>query len=117
MHGWSGGTPGDPTSVEIYISNPDPTVHTYLFVSVFFGVANFVGDIAMALAGRDTRWPLLTSPPFTMAAGTIVSQTFTYLVPPGIPSSTYLGNGVLWKANHLDQGVYFDRNLFNVAVR
>ena len=117
MQGWSGGMPGYSTDFFIYIANPDPIDHDSMFVSIFFGAGNFVDDIGMALAGRDTQWPFLTTARFSLAAGAIIEKTFTYKVPTGIPPSTYIGNAVVWKGQYLDKGFYFDRTLFDVQVR
>jgi hypothetical protein len=87
-----------------------------LFVSIFFGAANFLDDIAEALSGRDDRWPYLSTPPFSLAAGATTNKTFNYTIPTGIFVSTYLGNSVVWRGEYHDKGSYFDRGLFDVSV-
>jgi hypothetical protein len=103
----SGGASG---SCEFHIANPDPRSHFPLFVSIFFGVANFLDDIGEGLIGRDQRWPYL-SKVFGLAAGATTKQDFNFTTP-AFPPSTYIGNAVLWKGDPLGKGDYFDRALF-----
>ncbi len=114
---WVSGTSiGAVANYTVYISNPDPTGYYPLFVSIFFGAANFLDDIAEALAGRDNRWPYLSSAPFSLAAGGTTSKTFYYTSPTAITASTYLGNSVVWRGDYHDKGLYLDRGLFDVSL-
>lgn len=96
-------------------SNPDPGFHSDVFVTMFFGLANPFPDVAQGWAGRDTRWPAISSRPVTIAAGATSTHEFTY-VTPYVPVGTYLGNSVLWKSKMMDQGTYFDRGSFYVTL-
>jgi len=114
---WSSNVPlGGTALYQVWYSNPDPGYYYPSFVSVFFGVANFLDDIADGLSGRDTRWPELSSPLFALASGATGTQSFSYVTPNVVQRSTYLGNAVLWRGDFHDQGTYFDRALFNVAL-
>ena len=114
---WTSGTvPGSTAYYQVWISNPDAVGHYFTFVSVFFGVANFFGNIADGIIGRDDRWPSLSSPPFSLAAGGTATQSFNYVTPSTVPRSTYLGNAVVWRGDFHDTGVYFDRGLFYVTL-
>jgi hypothetical protein len=114
--GWSGNSrPGDKAYVMIWISNPGPVVQYGMFVSIFFGIANFVADIGVALAGRDQRWPVLSTR-FTLAAGDTVTPRLTYTVPRGIPLTEYVGNVVLWQEGGFDTGTYLGRASFDLEV-
>jgi hypothetical protein len=54
--GWSSRVqPGSSASYSISLSNPDPTDYYPLFVTIFFGAANFLDDIGEGLSGRDLR--------------------------------------------------------------
>jgi hypothetical protein len=111
--GWSGGGPaGDEAGYSVTIYNPDPEEMWPVFVTIFFGLGNFFDDIAQAWIGRDTRWPTLSTEQFTLEPGVYISQNLKYIVPIDIPSSTYLGNSVLWYAQLHDKGDYLDRSLF-----
>lgn len=116
--GWSPhGTPGGSTSCTVYIANPssDP-YQVSLYVSLFFGVANFL-DIGEALDSRLTEWPVLTSPSVNLAPGESRYLKFDIEIPTGIPTGTiYLGNPVLWKCNYFDVGDVFDRATFYINV-
>jgi hypothetical protein len=116
--GWtSGTTSGSTANFTVYISNPDPTGYYPMFASIFFGVANFLDDIGEGLSGRDTKWPYLSSAPFSIAAsGATANKSFSYVVPTGIAPSTYLGNVVVWRGELHDKGVYFDRGMFYITV-
>lgn len=115
--GWSGGTPGGSAYATVYFSNPDP-INQIVFATLFFGLANFSPDIQLGWNGRDTRWPSFSGkPPYNVAAGAAGSQSFSYVVPAGVPLGTYLGNVVLWGGTFIDQGTYFDRSMFDVVVR
>jgi len=114
---WTSGTTiGASAYYTVYVSNPDPVGYNPVFVSVFFGAANFLDDIAEALAGRDDRWPYLSTSPFGLAAAATTSKTFNYSVPTGIAVSTYLGNSLVWKGEYHDKGSYFDRGFFDVSL-
>lgn len=114
---WTGGTPaGSQAALTVHIANPDPDDYEFMFVSVFFGLGNFFDDISQAWLGRDTRWPELSTRRFEIAAGATTSQSFLYVTPSGIPLSTYMGNAVLWFAQHFDKGNYFDRHFFDVTL-
>jgi hypothetical protein len=115
--GWvSGTTPGSGASIDVWIANPDAVGYEPVFVSVFFGVANFFDNVADGFVGRDNRWPYLSSRPFNLAAGATTTELFTYTTPSTVPSSTYLGNAVLWRGDLFDKGVYFDRCLFYITL-
>lgn len=115
--GWtSGTTPGSAAVYTVYIANPDPASYYPMFVSIFFGVANFLDDIGAGLSGRDTRWPYLSTAPFSLAAGATTSKTFNYITPAGIALSTYMGNSVVWRGDWHDKGAYLDRGLFSVTL-
>jgi hypothetical protein len=99
-----------------WIANPDPDYHNFMFVSLFWGVANLLDNIADGLSGRDTHWPCLSSQPFHLAPGATSTQSFTWVVPNTVQPSTYLGNFVVWRSPLHDKGTYFDRGMFYTAV-
>ncbi|UCH95210.1 MAG: hypothetical protein JSV88_33885 [Candidatus Aminicenantes bacterium] len=114
----SNASPGDLISYSVFIANPigDPS-HSDVFVSIFFGVANFLNNIGAGLSGRYTGWPVLTSERFTLNAGASTTKTFSIQIPTGIvTSTTYFGNGVVWKRCFYDVGDYFDRSAFYINV-
>lgn len=109
--------PGQPsTNYNAWISNPDPAGYYPMFLSMFFGAANFVDDVGEALGGRDGRWPYMTTAPFSLAAGGTTNQSFTYTTPTGLPLGTYIGNVVLWSGAYFDKGVVFDRGFFFITL-
>jgi hypothetical protein len=112
----SGTTPGSPAYYNVSVSNPDPQGYYPMFVSVFFGVANFFDNIADGLIARDDRWPFLSSAPFNLAAGGTSTQSFSYTTPAAVPRSTYCGNAVVWRGELHDKGAYADRGLFYVTL-
>jgi hypothetical protein len=114
---WTGSrTPGISARYSVYIHNPDPTRHSPLFMTIFFGLANLCADICQGWSGRDKRWPELSSERFSLAAGATTNITFRYTTPTGVPLTTYLGNSVLWEGRRHHQGVYFDRGLFDITL-
>src|SRR5919112_1028198 len=114
--GWSHGTPGSSASYSVSLSNPDPTGYYPLYVTIFFGAANFLDDIGEAISGRDLRWPYLTSQAFGLASGATTTRNFQYTIPTNIPLSTYPGNAVFWRGSFHDKGTFFDRGFFDVSV-
>jgi hypothetical protein len=116
-HGWvSGTTLGSPASVHFSVANSDPIGYHNVFVSVFFGVGNFVDHVADAIAGRETRWPYMSTPPFSLAPGASSLQFFNYNTPSIVERSTYIGNALLWAGELHDKGTYFDRAMFYVTL-
>jgi hypothetical protein len=120
---WTSGTlPGSPAYFEVYISNPDPNGYYPVFASIFFGVANFLNNASFGEAASggnfnmDRRWPYMSSRPFGLASGATANEAFNYTTPAGVPLTTYIGNVVVWRGEHHDQGVYFDRGLFYVTL-
>lgn len=115
--GWtSGGHPGQTRSYNVGIHNPDSFTQVWLFVSVFFGIANFLPDIGVGLCGRYYQWPVLSSGMFNLSAGQSTTKSFSYTIPNDISLTTYLGNSVLWKWHPHDIGQYFDRGCFYLNV-
>jgi hypothetical protein len=118
----SGASPGNPAYFAVYISNPDPNGYYPVFASIFFGVANFLNNAGFGEAASDgnfnmdRRWPYMSTRPFSLAAGATANETFNYTTPAGVPLTTYIGNVVVWRGEHHDQGVYFDRGLFYVTL-
>jgi hypothetical protein len=105
------------------IFNPDPTTQSNLFVSLFFGVANFLDDIGEGLSGRDYEWPLVSAGPFFVSPHTYTTQGFMYRVPPTAPPTglstnhVHVANVVLWQAEVFGKGTFLDRayNTFMVS--
>jgi hypothetical protein len=112
----SGTTPGSPAYFQVWISNPDGAGYYPVFVSVFFGVANFFENVADGFIARDDRWPYLSSPPFSLTSMATGTQSFNYTTPSAVLRSTYLGNAVVWRGDFHDKGVYFDRGMFYVTL-
>lgn len=114
--GWmSRAAPGGSGYVYVAIANPDPVPWYTMFVSVFFGLANF-SDKGEALAGRDESWPYLASAPFDLTAAATSTQSMTFITPDTAVPTTYLGNAFLWSSPTFGQGTYLDRSLFYLAV-
>jgi hypothetical protein len=114
---WSSTVPqGGSASYTVHVANPDSNGYFPLFATIFFGMANFLRDIGVGPAGRNLKWPYISSPPFSLAAGASASQVFSYQIPAGIPLATYTGNAVLWRGGLHDVGAYLDRGLFWVTV-
>ncbi len=118
MQSWTSGTsPGSPANYTVYISNPDPSGYYPMFISIFFGVANFLDDIGEGLGSRrDINWPYISTEPFSLASGATANKTFNYTTPSGVALGTYLGNSIVWRGQWHDKGTYFDRGLFRVTL-
>jgi hypothetical protein len=112
----SAATPGSAASYYVYAANSDPLAYFPVYVTIFFGLANFFDDLAEALDARDRRWPYVSSARTYLAAGTAMNTVFNFTTPTGIAFGTYLGNSILWRGEWHDQGTYFDRGLFDVAL-
>jgi hypothetical protein len=112
----SGTTPGSSASLIVTMANPDPVGYYPLFVTIFFGMANFLNEVGLGPAGRHPEWPYLSSAPFGLVVGASTSQSFAYQTPTGIPLGTYTGNAVLWRGQYFDQGSYLDRTFFQVTL-
>jgi hypothetical protein len=114
---WNSGVQlGTSVSYQVWMANPDPDYYGVVFVSVFFGLGNFFDNIADAVIARDTRWPYLSSPPFSLTSGGTGTQAFNFATPNTVPRSTYLGNAVLWRPEFHDKGSYFDRAFFHITL-
>lgn len=117
--GWtSGTTPGNAASYSVSVYNPDPTGYYPIFVSIFFGLFNFLPneDIGEGIAGYLPAWPYMSTEPFNLASATSANKTFQYVTPSTAPRTTYTGNAILWRGEYHDIGTYYDRGLFNVTL-
>lgn len=114
---WTSGTyPGSSAYYNLYAANPDPTGHYPVFVTIFFGLGNFLDDLGEAVDARDMRWPYVSSESSYLAPGANMTAAFSYTTPTGLPRGTYVANSVLWRGDYHDKGVYFDRGLFYVTL-
>lgn len=111
----SGTTSGSSATYRVYVRNPDPRGYYPLLVTIFFGLANFVGDIGHSPASRHDEWPYLSSATFSLGSSASTNRSFTYQVPQ-TAAGTYTGNAVLWRGQYHDAGDYLDRGLFPVSV-
>ncbi|HYU35563.1 MAG TPA: hypothetical protein VEW48_25695 [Thermoanaerobaculia bacterium] len=117
--GWTSGTPpGTAASYSVSIFNPDPATYYPIFVSIFFGLFNFLPgeDIGESIAGYLPAWPYMSTQPFSLPNGASANKTFTYTTPSSAPKTTYTGNALLWLGNYHDMGTYYDRGLFDVTL-
>lgn len=113
----SGSSPGSPALYIVHTSNPDPNSYYPMFVSIFFGVANFLNDIGEGIGTRrDVNWPYISSEPFFLGSGASSSIRFDYTTPSGVSLGTYLGNSIVWRGSLHDKGTYFDRGLFYITL-
>lgn len=118
--GWTSGTSGSTASISLYFANPstDPN-HNFVFVSTYFGVANFLADEGVALTGRYPYpdWPVLGSERQFLSPGASSSVSFTYQIPPSaVRPNTYFINSSLWKNEFFGQGPLFDRAGADIRV-
>jgi hypothetical protein len=114
---WTSGTSGGSTAYYwLWAANPDPAGYYPVFVTIFFGLANFFADLGEGIDARDTRWPYISSDGVVLSAGATTNPRFMYTTPVGLPAGTYLGNAVLWRGDHHDRGQYFDRGLFPITL-
>lgn len=109
-------TPGATAIYNVSVANPDLTDYYPSFITIFFGLANFMADISLGPAGRNPEWPYVSSEAFQLAPGATADISFTYNAPLGITLGTYIGNAVLWSGRYHDQGAYFARSPFEVTL-
>lgn len=108
--------PGATVRYKCWIYNPDDGQnYNSLYLSLFFGPANFLDDIGEGLIGRDKRWPYLTIGWFRLNVGQYSTKEFTYTTP-DVPRSTYLGNTLLWHCKTFGKGTYLDRSAFYIKI-
>lgn len=115
----SSASPGGTINYNVGIYNPDPTATVWLFGFVFVGPANLIPDVGDALGTIDAHFPTLVQPPFAglnIPATTQSSLSYALPVPPGTPSTNYLGNTFIFQSNWHDVGTYFDRGIFVFQV-
>ena len=113
---WTSGTSRGATAYyTVHVRNPDPNGYFPFYATIFFGLGNFFGT-SEAWAGRDRRWPELSSDRTFLSANSDHSFTFNYTIPSDLPLGTYNGNSVLWKGDWHDTGDSFDRGSFDVKL-
>jgi len=98
----------------MYLRNPDPVQHLWLFVTIFFGLGFVFDDLSQAWVGRDKRWPELTTSEFSLPPNAYSTQELQFTVP-NVEPSTYLGNSVFWKQIFPNGTIYY-RGGFSVAI-
>ncbi|MBI2866912.1 MAG: hypothetical protein HYX97_01095 [Chloroflexi bacterium] len=108
---------GSTTYLNVWAFNPDSFAWHTVFLSMFFGPPNFFDDIAQAWLHRDTRWPELSTGPFSIPAGAISpGQNFTFAAA-SVPSTTYHGLATLWRGSFFGkQFNFFDAVRFDVTI-
>jgi hypothetical protein len=79
---WTSSTTiGGPAYYQPNVSNPDPNQYFPVYVTIYFGLGNFADDIAEAVAGRDTRWPYVSSATAVLAPNGTMNPMFRYTRP------------------------------------
>ena len=111
----SGAFPGSNASFSVSLHNPDPTGYFPFYVSIFFGLGNFF-EVGEAWAGRDQRWPGLSSARTDFLANSDQTFDFSYVIPTRLPLGTYNGNTVAWVGEWFSQGTWFDRGSFDLQL-
>jgi hypothetical protein len=113
---WAGSVAiGQSAYVIGYVHNPDPIVHSPLYLTLFFGLSNGSSDITDGWVGRDTRWNS-TSAVFGLDSGGSVSRIINYTVPTVERPGTYVANLLLWGSSFGNPNQFFDRWTLNVYV-
>jgi hypothetical protein len=113
-------TPGDICSFSVLLYNPGTEWRDEhrigMYLSVFFGLTNFIEDIGVALSLRDTQWPILTSQPIDLEVeeGRII--TLNYTIPTDVPLTTHFGTVVFWQLWMGTTGEIFNRYCFPVSL-
>lgn len=99
------------------VFNPDPTPGPGLIVYTFFGPANLIADVGIALSVADARFPKLTLTPTSIDLAPGASQLFdtTIPIPRDIAPGAYLLNAFLFRSIWFDAGFYLDRAMVPLA--
>lgn len=114
---WVSGTqPGTQGFYSVFFANTGEREYFPVFVTIFFGMANFMADISLGPAARHTEWPYLSSAAFGLPQSVAKSASFTYQTPTNVALGTYTGNAVLWGGERHDRGYYMDRAVFEVRL-
>ncbi len=110
----SSARPGTNVRCAVYVANPDAMSIYPIFMTMFFGLGNFL-PIGEAWIGRDKRFSEISTARQMMPGMSTRVFNFQFRVP-NVPEGNYLGNSVLWKAEWHDTGIHYDRGFFDVYI-
>jgi hypothetical protein len=101
-------------SVTVY--NPDPNFYSNLFAYFFFGPADMIVDIGIALLSADQRlYRGFAQFPY-IQSGSSGRVEFNYNFPAGIPLGMYVGNAFIFDRNRHGADSYKTRTSINVEI-
>jgi hypothetical protein len=93
----------------IHIYNPDPVTHFNLTAYAFFGPANTISDIGLALISADEELNRMFAQIDQLNSGATESFSFNVRFPTGTPLGLHLINGFIFIRNPFDVGGFIDR--------
>ena len=105
-----------PFYYSITVYNPDPTFYSNLFAYFFFGPADMIEDIGIALLSVDQRlYRGFAQFPY-VSSGSSSTVEFNYNFPAGIPLGMYVGNAFIFDRNNHGAGSYKARISIDVEI-
>ncbi len=101
---------------QLAVYNPDPDSYQNLYVYFFFGPANMVQDVGMALLSVDETLyrGFVEFPPVSSGSYTYITLNYTF--PNSVPVGLYTGNSFVFMWEPLDVGKYIERGSIHVQI-
>jgi hypothetical protein len=101
---------------DITIYNPDPVPHFHLTAYAFFGPANTISDIGLALISADPELNRMFAQIDLINSGTTGTFSFNFRFPTGTQSGLHLINGFVFVRNPFDVGDFIDRTCADMTI-
>jgi hypothetical protein len=103
-------------SLEIYIYNPDPVPHYNITAYAFFGPANTISDIGLALISPDEELNRMFTQINLLNSGATGSFSFNVRFPTGTQLGLHLINAFIFVRNPFDVADFIGRVCVDMTI-
>jgi hypothetical protein len=103
-------------TLDITIYNPDPGPHYRVTAYAFFGPANTISDVGLALISADPELNRMFAQIDQLNSGITGTFSFNFRFPTGTQLGLHLINGFIFVPNPFDLGDFIDRTCVDMTI-